>query len=158
MSLNPSNAISGQITGMAPFPNVAGRGRDDPHGVDAILVAELAAAGIERETIQRYGEPQSSIAGRLGNWAFRRAWYYWMAETDGPGLPLDEALALHSECGKSCRVGGHCGCPAPVGPVTSYHVDNSAGLAALARFVTEGAEDGPSKALASGTDGAVPDP
>lgn len=143
MSLNPSNAISERITGRTPFPNVAGRGKSDPEGVDAILCAELEAAGI---TVQRRpefcredgGEPQSIVIGSLHGWGFRRTWYYWIAE--GRGIPPDDAMSLHADHGTSVRVEGHCGCPSPLEychgfAVNSYHVDNAEGLAALAKMI-----------------------
>ena len=137
MSLNPSNSISERITGKQPFTNVAGVGKREPERVDSILTAELRTAGIDViEMVERYGEPQSVIAGELRGWKFRRAWYYWMA--DGPGIPFEAATKLHEAHGKSVRVEGHCGCPSPAeftgvgNPVTSYHVDNQDGLNALA--------------------------
>lgn len=135
MSLNPSNAISERITGTPPFPNMAGVGRRDPHQVDCVLADELKAAGITVvELPERYGEPQSVIAGELLGWHFRRAWYYWMAT--GPGIPFESAMKLHEAHGKSVRVNGHCGCPPPseygTDPIKAYHVDNQGGLNALA--------------------------
>lgn len=143
MGLNPSNRISKRITGRDPFPNVAGQGKSDPEGVDAILCAELEAAGITVEQRpescrENGGEPQSIVMGSLHGWGFHRAWYYWIAK--GRGIPPDDAMALHSDHGTSVRVEGHCGCPSPLEychgfAVGSYHVDNQAGLDALAGVI-----------------------
>jgi hypothetical protein len=66
-----------------------------------------------------------TIIGRLGNWTFRRAWYYWVAtvEDTKDGLILAKAVALHETphptddkkkiLGNVIRSGGHCGCPSP---------------------------------------------
>jgi hypothetical protein len=142
MSLNPSNALSQRITGRTPFPNVAGLGKTEPERVDAILSSELKAAGIEAASCEILrpvsGEPCTAITGKLHQWGFRRAWYYWVAE--GPGLPLADAMALHAEHGTSVRVEGDCGCPSPLEyrhgfAVGMYHVDNAEGLAALASTI-----------------------
>lgn len=139
MSLNPSNSISEQITKRTTFVNVAGLGKRDPRGVDAILSAELEAAGVEVVSFEIFrngsGEPQSSIVGQLGMWSFRRASYYWMAT--GPGIPPEDATRLHAAFGTSVRVDGHCGCPSPAEwfkgfAVGAYHVDDQEGLDALA--------------------------
>ncbi len=144
MSLNPSNAISERITGRTPFPNVAGMGKSDPGGVDAILSAELESAGICVEALPKFwrdtegGEPWSVVIGTLHRWGFRRAWYYWIAR--GPGIPPEDAMALHAEHGTSVRVEGNCTCPSPLEylhgfAVGLYHVDNAEGLAALAETI-----------------------
>lgn len=143
MSLNPSNLISEQTTGRTAFPNAAGMGRRDPEGVDKLLASELEAAGIEvhrhDESYREHGgEPRSVVVGTLHNWIFRRAWYYWVAK--GPGVPLDDAMELHEECGTSVRVDGHCGCPSPLEWFNGfacghYHVDNQEGLNALAKTI-----------------------
>jgi hypothetical protein len=139
MGLNPSNMISEEITGQKSFPNVAGLGRDRPTEVDEVLVGELLGADIEwMNADSRYGEPQTLVVGACRGWTFHRAWYYWMAS--GPTLPLEYATPLHEKFGKSVRVEGHCGCPSPeeycgVRGVSSYHVDNSEGLKALAETI-----------------------
>lgn len=142
MSLNPSNAISKRITGRTPFLNVAGLGKTEPEKVDAILSEELRAAGIGVETSEmlrdRSGEPHAAVIGSLHRWRFDRAWYYWMAQ--GPGIPPEDAMALHVEHGTSVRVEGDCSCPSPLESlhgfaVGSYHVDNAEGLAALAETI-----------------------
>lgn len=127
------------------FPNKAG----DHPDTDAILRAELAAAGIP--TIQEAegkapdylatylratsGEVKTSVIGVLHGWAFKRAWYYWTAS--GPGIDVDTAEALHATHGQVVRVAGHCGCPSPREwfkglACGEYHVDTPEGLKALA--------------------------
>lgn len=142
MAINPSNAVSERTTGRIPFPNVAGLGKTEPQQVDAILSGELTAAGIEVKALESLrdisGEPHTAVIGSLYGWAFQRAWYYWAAR--GPGIPPEDAMALHGEHGTSVRVEGHCGCPSPLEylhgfAVGSYHVDNAEGLAALAETI-----------------------
>lgn len=130
---------------MSRFPNKAG----DHADTDDILRAELKAAGIPTlqedagqspeymaDTLRRMsGEVKTSVIGVLHGWEFKRAWYYWRAS--GPGIELAAADKLHAEHGKSVRVDGHCGCPSPREwfkglAVGHYHVDDAAGLKALA--------------------------
>src|SRR5271157_2299862 len=117
--LNPSNLVSEQITGQKPFQNIAGLGRECPQVVDKMVSEEL------------------------DGWKFERAWYYWVASTQGGGLPFAQATVLHEVHGRSVRVNGHCKCPSPEEqngkdrPVTHYHVDNQAGLNALAQAIRE---------------------
>ena len=132
MSLNPSNAQAARDHGPV-FSNVAGH--PDP---DKILRAELEAAGIEvfSHECLRNGESEvnTSILGTLGNWGFKRNWYYWVAE--GDGLPLVYAKELHESHGREVRVDGNCGCPSPDSrkgfAIGTYHVDTPGGLKALA--------------------------
>jgi len=94
---------------------------------DAYIQEELLLAGIplvrgERNT----GEVPYSVTGKLGDWTFERAWYYWMAsEKNGKGLPLEIATQLHERkypvigenqpetYGLVVRVAGNCGGPHP---------------------------------------------
>jgi hypothetical protein len=143
MSINPSNAVSEQITGRKPFPNLAGVGEHNPDRVDEIARAELEAAGITAESydcLRDDNEPHTAIVGRLCLWTFTRAWYYWIAK--GPGIPVEDAEALHIKHGTSVRVEGHCGCPAPLAyrhgfGIDLYHVDNQEGLNALAEVIRQ---------------------
>lgn len=118
------------------FPNLAGSAHSD-----GVCMLELADAGIKAVLLPegaRYGEPKTRVLGELGPWSFKRAWRYWVAE--GPGIPVDEAEALHVKHGRVVRVAGHCGCPSPLEwykgfGVGLYHVDSAEGLAALARTI-----------------------
>ena len=79
----------------------------------AICAVELQQAGIPVELLDKpYGEPKSDIGGRLGDFTFRRAWYYWVVK--GP-MPLAQAEAMYADPvgARDVRVAGHCGCPAP---------------------------------------------
>lgn len=130
---------------MTRFPNKAG----DHADTDDILRAELKAAGIP--TVQEAagegpeymaelfrstsGEVKTSVIGVLHGWEFKRAWYYWIAS--GPGIEVAAAERLHATNGQTVRVAGHCGCPSPREwfkglACGSYHVDDAAGLKALA--------------------------
>lgn len=110
---------------------------------DAELEAELTEAGIPvfrlpeslRDTM---GEVQSIVVGDLCGWEFKRAWYYWVAK--GPGIPPEDAEALHATHGQDVRVAGHCGCPSPLEwyegfAVPLYHIDTQEGLNALANTI-----------------------
>lgn len=121
------------------FPNYAGKGEAD--GIDGILDAELEAAGIpvapRFETLRgKIGcEINTVSCGQIGPWFFERYWYYWKAK--GPGIPPDDAEALHATHGRECRVDGHCCCPSPREyfggfAVGHYHIYTLAGLKALA--------------------------
>jgi hypothetical protein len=99
--------------------NLAGNKEADKH-----IKEELYIAGIETINEKANGEVPYTVVGRIGNWRFHRAWYYWVAsvERKEDGLPLDIAMELHNRkhptddnkiLGDSIRSGGHCGCPAP---------------------------------------------
>ncbi len=85
----------------------------------------LAGIGLIRGE-QDKGEVPYSITGKIGDWDFDRAWYYWVASApEGKGLPLEVATELHERqypiigerqpknYGQVIRVTGHCGCPHP---------------------------------------------
>ena len=119
--------------------NLAGETKADLH-----ILKELSEAGIEVVEGERSrGEVPHTLTGRLADWNFSRAWYYWMANAE-KGLPLEVATELHSRkysvegerqpetYGQVIRVNGNCGCPAPTRSVRSYHIDSQEGLNALA--------------------------
>ena len=125
------------------FPNRAG----DHPDTDAILEAELRAAGISlasdgqnlSDTLrailrQSSGEVKTSGIGYMHGWEFRRAWYYWICS--GPGIELEAAERLHATHGHTVRVGGGAGDPPGDWShglaINCYHVDDPAGLKALA--------------------------
>src|SRR3989344_1884085 len=102
--------------------NLAGETKADLH-----ILEELDKAGIEIvEGDRSRGEVQYTLTGKLGDWNFNRAWYYWRAHAE-KGLPLEVATELHSRkysdegerqpetYGQVIRVNGDCRCPAPTG-------------------------------------------
>lgn len=124
-------------------------GRDD---ADKFIRRELERARVPVEETQRHtGEVSYSLIGRLGNFVFIRAWYYWVVK--GP-MPIELAEELYADpVGQTdIRVAGHAGCPPPeewselilptggwgfsddpefLGArrfVTSYHIDSEVGL------------------------------
>lgn len=121
------------------FPNVASSDNAD----DALLAAELAAAGIPlmagvSESFRnfRMGSPEVKTLsiGELHGWVFHRYWYYWSAT--GPGIPFPDATELW-KAHPAARVDGHCCSPSPAEQkqfisVGSYHVDSPSALKALA--------------------------
>ena len=129
--------------------NLAGETKADLH-----ILRELSGAGINVvEGEKSTGEVPHTITGRLADWNFSRAWYYWIAKAEKGrerGLPLEVATELHHRnyvikgegqpetYGQVIRVDGHCGCPPPTeclndnGRIDSYHIDSQEGLNALA--------------------------
>lgn len=126
---------------MNRFPNRAG----DHHENDAILYAELQAAGIttlgEAEGKEPFyladiirkmsGEVKTGVQGVLHHWVFKRNWYYWVAT--GPGLDIDTAMNLWQQMGHDVRANGDCACRSPYMwnqgfATTSYHIDTPEGL------------------------------
>lgn len=98
--------------------NLAGNADCDRH-----IRAELTRCGIEVVEGERTtGEVPYSLAGKLGAFTFRRAWYYWIVA--GP-MPLDVARRLYAHpVGKTdIRVAGHCGCPPPEEPWVTWRDD-----------------------------------
>lgn len=89
---------------------------------DNYIREELYLAGIPTVNKISEGEVPFTIIGKIGDWTFRRAWYYWVVSADELGLPLNTALELHNMkhpnpsvkiMGNVVRSGGHCGCPSP---------------------------------------------
>lgn len=92
---------------------------------DFTILEELHMAGIECVNNKRNnGEVPYTFTGKIGNWYFKRAWYYWVAsvEDDCDGLPFDSAMKLYNLphpnpevkiLGKVVRCGGHAGAPSP---------------------------------------------
>ena len=109
--------------------NIAGETK-----ADLYILKELSEAGIEIvQGTKSKGEVPYTISGKLADWNFSRAWYYWVASASkGGGLPLDIATELHNRTypivgerepktyGQAIRVAGHCGCPPPKEWATHY--------------------------------------
>lgn len=79
---------------------------------DETISEELKKAGIDIIQKKSTGEVPFNIAGKLGNFTFGRAWYYWVVYGN---VPLDIADELYNnKIGKKdIRIAGHCGCPSP---------------------------------------------
>ena len=68
------------------------------------------------------------IMGKLDEFTFTRAWYYYMV--DG-SVPIEIAKKIYENPigKKDVRAYGHCGCIEPKGKsVNSYHIDSQEGL------------------------------
>lgn len=65
---------------------------------DQNILQELYLAGINAvNSDQTKNEVSTNYVGKLGDWTFIRAWYYWIATTeDGKGLYEPEAIKLHN--------------------------------------------------------------
>ncbi len=117
------------------FPNLAGKEADKE------VREELELAGIEivdMPILTKGREVKTRYVGKLHGWVFYRAWYYWSCE--GPGIPPDDAKALHDLCGEEARVCGHGCAPDPIEychgfAVGSYHVDSQIALKYLADLI-----------------------
>ena len=80
---------------------------------DVKIERELVRAGIDVVRGERSGgEVPASITGKLGDFTFHRAWYYWVVDCR---IPLQVAQELYADpVGKTdVRVAGHAGCPPP---------------------------------------------
>ena len=78
------------------------------------ITKELNLAGIPiiaHEEMLRT-EPITNLTGKLGEFTFKRAWYYWVV---GGLVPLKTAQKLYANPigKKDVRVVGHCACPPP---------------------------------------------
>src|SRR5690348_7300116 len=86
-------------------------GKDD---ADEAIYNELALAGVDMVRVPRaHPEVPYTIEGRLGPFAFRRAWYYWVVS----GLmPVEVASQIYSNpVGRRyVRAAGHGCCVDPV--------------------------------------------
>jgi len=121
------------------FPNLAGR-----HECDVYIKTELQLAGIDIIEENHQGEVPYHFSGKLNDFTFHRAWYYWMISGNTP-LEIAQKLYENPEGQKNVRVAGHCGCPAPKEPwvedvdnkkyITSYHIDSLAGLKLFANAI-----------------------
>lgn len=100
--------------------NLAGRGNADQQ-----IQKELLKAGVE---IVEHNQPlknseiQTTLTGKIGNFEFRRAWYYWVVSGE---VPLNVAKELYENPNgrEDIRVMGHCGCPSPEKWAEHYDAD-----------------------------------
>lgn len=74
--------------------NLAGVKNADETILEELYLAGIPAVKVERST----GEVPYSYIGKVGDWTFRRLWYYWSASVEEriKGLPFDVAMALHN--------------------------------------------------------------
>ena len=92
------------------------------------IVKELTKSNAELvPNIYSTGEVPYSIIGKVGEWKLTRAWCYWVASTEGKGLPIHIASEMHEkkypnhmfdDCetlvyGEVIRSRGHAGAPHP---------------------------------------------
>jgi hypothetical protein len=120
--------------------NLAGKTK-----ADLMILKELSEAGIEViEGERSRGEVPYTLTGKLAEWNFSRAWYYWIANAKS-GLPRTIATELHKReypkkeqfeiYGKVIRVEGYAGGIPPTRSVKSYHIDSQEGLNVLAETI-----------------------
>jgi len=91
---------------------------------DETIRRELTVARIDIVEVPPHSnrEVPYTLEGKLGDFTFHRAWYYWVAK--GP-MPLKNALELYADpAGRTdVRVAGHCGCPPPEKPWITWKDD-----------------------------------
>jgi hypothetical protein len=102
---------------------------------DTFIKKELKLAGVPVVHVyfEHPHEVPFTVIGKLGDFTFRRAWYYWVV--NGP-VPMSVAIELYNNPigRKDIRVDGHCGCPAPdewchgSEFISLYHIDSQDGL------------------------------
>jgi len=102
---------------------------------DVTIKEELYLAGIKNYPAPEHtSEVPYSIFGKVGNWRFRRAWYYWVVtvEETTDGLPVEKALELYNtenpangeKLGVDVRAGGDGGGISPDGYVAQPVYDD----------------------------------
>lgn len=113
--------------------NLAGVNNDS---CDEQILEELYLAGLEPVKVARNnGEVAYSYVGKLGNWTFKRLWYYWSAtvEKTENGLILEKAMKLNNmkhplkdmTMESIVRAGGHAGGISPDDYVSSPVYDDA---------------------------------
>jgi len=115
---------------------------------DSTTFSELKEAKIDliiSDSFSNY-EVKTKNRGILNGWIFRRAWYYWIAETKTNPISFKVAEKLHEEYGKEIRVAGYAGGISPKewysdeyrNGVFHYHIDTQKGLNKLAEVIKKG--------------------
>jgi hypothetical protein len=111
---------------------------------DEYIRSELRRACIDIHTVQKGNtEVPYTLIGKLGEFEFKRAWYYWVVK--GP-VPLEVAKELyeHPEGRATVRSGGDCAKRPPETWVCEingekyvdvYHIDGQAGLLLFAQKI-----------------------
>lgn len=91
---------------------------------DRYITRELERARIPWVVVDRVNyEVPYAVIGKLGEFAFKRAWYYYIVSGR---VPLEAAKEMYYEdpVGRTdIRVNGHCGCPAPEEQAEYYNSD-----------------------------------
>ncbi len=81
---------------------------------DAVIREELMVCDIPLVYGARSGnEVPASITGKLGEFTFYRAWYYWVASGPMPLSVATEMYETNPDWRKTVRAAGHAGCPHP---------------------------------------------
>ncbi len=104
---------------------------------DATIKDELTRAGIGIVEEKAQGEVPYSTEGKLGNYTFRRAWYYWVVTGDTP-MDIAKKIYNHPEGKASVRAGGHCGFEPP--ETQSNYPESKDGLTAISQEDMDQAE------------------
>jgi hypothetical protein len=119
--------------------NLAGKEDCDNHIRVELTKAFIPIVEVEKDL--RHYEVPFTLIGKLGDFTFKRLWYYWVVKGKVPMAAAKEMYANPNGV-KDVRVAGHCGCPPPEewarndkyekdpvnGFVDSYHIDTQEGL------------------------------
>jgi hypothetical protein len=91
--------------------NLAGKPDADRFMTDELRKAIIPAVPATHDEIS-HTEVPFTICGQLGEFRFKRAWYYWVVKGK---VPLNVAQELYADPlgHDDVRVAGHCGCPPP---------------------------------------------
>lgn len=105
--------------------NLAGVKDCDKTILEELYLARLTPIKVDKSN----GEVPYSFIAKVGNFFIRRAWYYWIANSEvrESGLFLDDAMKLHNKIhptnnsilGNTIRAGGHAGGISPDDYVSS---------------------------------------
>jgi hypothetical protein len=100
-------------------------GRQEYTNCDTKIPKELAKAGIDivvHPSTLDHSEVRTRYTGKLGDFIFERAWYYWVVEGEVP-LEVAKELYENPNGAEDIRVDGDCGCPSPEERVKYYDKD-----------------------------------
>jgi len=66
---------------------------------DKFIREELYLAGVPTQPLDSDGEVPYTIIGKVGNWTFKRYWYYWVVRVKqaDDGLPISVAQKLFDQ-------------------------------------------------------------
>lgn len=111
--------------------------------VDTCIRQELTEAGIgiHHVPLEHSQEVQFTLIGKLGQFVFKRGWYYWRVSGDVP-IAVARKIYANPVGAKDVRAAGHCCCPTPEevahgGVVDHYHIDSQEGLNLFTKIIRE---------------------
>jgi hypothetical protein len=80
---------------------------------DTYILVELAKADVPVSIVEQdHTEVPYTVTGKLGEFTFRRAWYYWVVNGRVP-LGIAQKIYNNPNGVNDVRAGGNCSCPPP---------------------------------------------